>query len=639
MRHEERIIEAFKTNEIERILLIDDAYDSPEIDSDFSALTDFLESTAGHDACNKAGIDEDTIEAAIEALQNDEADSDELKTVIDGLYTSFYQKDEDQKFDPGGRFKELKEPALAALRPLCKLLENCGEVRTVGLEDGIKSYNEFHPHIIFLDYYLGLDVTTTGNADENSKDTARRASLDLLSQIVHTATASEEDIPAIVLLSSQKIDDVDEYRHEAKGRILALRFGFLKKDIVQQEGQIKHAAADVLLDVSQGYLFGKILQGALIQWRAGAKLALEDFIKEISNLHPKDFAYLLRFRLREEGQPLNAYLEWLFGESLKGLIEGRVNWNDSFLRLDHAPEIEEKIEGAFEGPSKTIAELFHRIRVNSYRTTSTRHGYRLGDLYMQHGEHSIRAVITPDCDLVSRKGKIKAKSILTMGGTLCTFDQENSAVDDFFIFDNKAYSVRWNPKDLKTFPKDGEESLNENGKFNFLGTLRPLYAQEMQRRALTDLSRIGLLVAPALGLNATVTVWVRKARIGYEEITINASPRATIVPAREGQKDGHRVLLTRQFVNELIDRLNEVRQEGMREDDKKLLQEALKEDGGKLYKTFLRIGGLTNAKSIFGIGFVIRDKPDRRPTAPWLQIVLKISAEEMEELRTIDPLE
>ena len=216
---------------------------------------------------------------------------------------------------------------------------------------------------------LASDVTTTGNADENSKDTARRASLYLLSQIVHTATASEEDIPAIVLLSSQKIDDVDEYRHEAKGRILALRFGFLKKDIVQQEGQIKHAAADVLLDVSQGYLFGKILQGALTQWRAGAKLALEDFIKEISNLHPKDFAYLLRFRLREEGQPLNAYLEWLFGESLKGLIEGRVNWNDSFLRLDHTPEIEEKIEGAFEGHSKTIAELFHRIRVNSYRTT------------------------------------------------------------------------------------------------------------------------------------------------------------------------------------------------------------------------------------------------------------------------------
>ncbi len=508
------------------------------------------------------------------------------------------------------------------------------------MKDGRKIYYEFHPHVVFLDYYLDSNVSPTGNVKREMLNAARSESLSLLSEVVNNTDG--ESIPAIVLISSRKIKDVEEYRHEAKGEILSLRFGFLRKDMVQQVGkeiEVDYAAVDALLDVSQGYLFGKALQCALSQWKDGAKSALEVFMEEIRDLHTKDFAYLLRFRLREEGMPLNEYLEWLFGECLKSLVDEKVGWNTLFSSLDDNGEIGENIEGAFEGPSKTIAELFHRVRVNSHRI-NTRQGYRLGDLYVQHGEYNIRAVITPDCDLVLRKGKIKAKSILTMGGTLHTFDQKNSAADDFFIYKNKPYSVRWDPKDLKTFPINGEESLGESDKFDFLGTLRPLYAQEMQRHALTDLSRVGLPVAPALGINATATAWVRKndASDPFKKLMTKSST-ATIILSRTGQEDGHRVLLRRHFVNELIGQLKDIDPNDMNQNDVIALEKVLKKGGiDKLYKGLLRTGGQTK-KPILGTGIVFGDKPKAAQNAPWLQIVLKISNKTMQELKIMDPLE
>ena len=107
------------------------------------------------------------------------------------------------------------------------------------------------------------------------------------------------------------------------------------------------------------------------------------FMKEVGDLHMKDFAYLLRFRLREAGQPFGEYLEWFFGESLKGLIEDKVDWDHaSFTALDdEGTKQGEMIEGAFEGPSDIIARFFHRVRVNN-RRVGVRREYRLGDLYV-----------------------------------------------------------------------------------------------------------------------------------------------------------------------------------------------------------------------------------------------------------------
>src|SRR3546814_18695461 len=57
MGHEKRIVEAFDTNGIERILLVDDVYDPPALLADeLGPLLDFLESVGGQAACGEAGL-------------------------------------------------------------------------------------------------------------------------------------------------------------------------------------------------------------------------------------------------------------------------------------------------------------------------------------------------------------------------------------------------------------------------------------------------------------------------------------------------------------------------------------------------------------------------------------------------------
>ena len=488
MKHESRIVEAFKSNAITKILLIDDAYDAPALDdATIAALDEFFNEDSGRDLCGELGIEKELFDTAVDAVLEGRTDSEEVESVHQNLYAKFAQGGM-AGYDPGGRFELVKGIALAALWPLYALLSKCGEnveVRTSGLEDAMKIYREFRPQVLFVDYYLDEDVPATGDISEAKFAGARRASLIFLRQVIEVADV--DDIPAIVLMSSRRVDDVDRYRHEVDTQIMSLRFQFLEKALVKQENRnivIDHLAADVLLDMSQGYIFGRLLQQALAQWKTGTQSALDVFIRQIGNLDAKDFAYLLRFRLREEGQPLSEYLEWLFGECLKSLIDEKVDWKHaSFAGLDGNEKmtgaIEDAFEGAFEGPSAKTAEFFQRVRVNG-RRVDARRGYQLGDLYEQIGGRGVRAVITPDCDLVVRRnGKAKVDSILTMGGTLNTFDEEGSTADDFFLRDNMPYSVRWNPKDLRTFPISGKESLHEIGKFRFVGTLRPIYAQEM----------------------------------------------------------------------------------------------------------------------------------------------------------------
>ena len=636
MVHNERIIEAFRSNAIKRILLIDDAYDPPMIGGDLGKLVDFLESAAGSAACNKSGIDENTIAAATEAAKDNNTDNDELKTIIELLYQSYHQEDHDKEFDPDERFKEYKKPALVALRPLHILLRNCGEVRTSGFGGAMNHYREFRPQIIFLDYYLGPEVPDSGNADEESKTKTRLASLNVLQQIVNAQNGT--DLPAFVLISSQEISDVDEYRVEAKSGILALRFGFLRKNMVRQTGEeieIDHEAADALLDVSQGYLFGKALQSVLLEWKAGAECALSGFLGEVSDLHTKDFAYLMRFRLREEGQPFREYLGWLFGECLKGLIDEKVNWeNSSFSRLEGVDELDRNIEGAFEGASVTITRLFHRSRVDSHRKSTIRR-YRLGDLFARPEDRIVRVVITPDCDLMERNSTREPKRVLTMGGTLNTFDQKNTAADDFLLFNDQPFGVTWNPKDLMAFPFDGHDSLRES--CQFVGTLRGVYALEMQRRALTDLSRVGLPVAPALGINATATVWIWKNGC-YVQLSICSSSRATVIPARARGKE-HRVLFPRPFVHELIDRLSEMQSADLSTEHNNLRLSALNNGGiNKLYTTFCREGIRPNAKGIFGIMLILGDGQNTDQVKSWLKIKLDLSDETVEDLSIFNPL-
>lgn len=649
MATEKRIIDAFRANDITKVLLIDDAYDAPDLaDINQGVLQQYLDSEEGVASCLEIGLMEQQVEAAAVALQEGELEDEALDQVFRSLYEK-YSQTRVAKFDPGGEFDLRKGPALNALTALQALLGKCMSadgVHVAGLNGGEDAYDAVRPQVIFLDYYLDDDVPAAGDAGEYEKRRGRRASLNLLGRIVGTTPMGE--IPAVILMSSRDIREhnVDQYRKTVEHNpLIAVRFRFLKKGEVRKEDGglvIGHAAADALLDTSQGFLFGKAVQEALDQWRTGAENAITTFLKEVGDLQMKDFAYLLRFRLREEGQSLSEYLEWFFGECLTAIISEEVNWGHaSFRSLDGEHRLEKDVEGAFEGPTLQIATFFHRARFGG-RIVERDGIYQMGDLYGRPEDGEVRAVITPDCDLVVRKGKTKAANVLTMGAEVQKFGKNGVSADNFILVDNVPYSLRWRPKDLALFPIATNEAEGPAyGAGELLATLRPLYAQEMQRQALTDLSRIGVPVAPAMGINARVTVWMRKNG-EFQNLGIGSekSRLATVIPPRAGEAgEGYYVLLRRRFVNELIEYLGTVSNADFDEEDREDLVRVQGTEGAEgLYRALVSSGGRTRRPAKSGVGFVLGEGPNRKKGGPWLQIVVNLSEEEMSELRISDPL-
>src|SRR3546814_7816214 len=74
--------------------------------------------------------------------------------------------------------------------------------------------------------------------------------------------------------------------------------------------------------------------------------------------------------------------------------------------------------------------MFDRIRVN-HHSTRPPDRYQLGDVYLSSDGNSARVVITPDCDLVPRGGKPNALTVLTMAGTVRSFDKDATSADQF----------------------------------------------------------------------------------------------------------------------------------------------------------------------------------------------------------------
>ena len=205
-------------------------------------------------------------------------------------------------------------------------------------------------------------------------------------------------------------------------------------------------AADVLMDTWASFDFGRTLEAALQQWRCGAESGLKALYKELRDLDVRDFAYLLRFRLYEEGEPFADYLEWFLGESLRAAVDDGVKWKTrEFARLN-CRELTNGIEGAHSVPSSRIAALFGRMRFNS-RENRVRARFGLGDLYIGPDQRNVRMVITPDCDLVVRDEVRTASRLLSVGGTIRGLGEDKAVAGNLILL-RTPKAITWELKDV-----------------------------------------------------------------------------------------------------------------------------------------------------------------------------------------------
>lgn len=637
MDHEARVKTAIEQGGITSIIVIDDAFDPPSVgDEDAGPLMDLLTRDEHETARRRSGLTADEISSAIEALQNTEYADEVVTTIVAKIYAKYVEKFED-RYDPAGRFNLLKGSNLSFVRPLLKLLSKCSGLRVVriGSNDAAAELGATEAQVVFVDYYL--DRTFTQNSDPNGQqgDAARAASIRMLASVLDAQPGAG---PSVMLMSSHAVADrAPDFRKEVRGGenpIFASRFQYMAKEDLkeEQDGRIEIAsgAADALLDIAQRHAFAGAIEDALTHWKKGVDTAVGDVWKTITELELKDFAYLSRFRLADEGQPLSTYLEWFFGEVLVDAIARSVAWNvPSWSVLDTAGQKGSpgsQIEGAFDGPTGAVAQLYYRARVDE-RPERENKDMRVGDIYIGSDDGQVLAVVTPECDLVARKnGKRAAPRLTAVAGTLQPLSGPDTSVADFLIRDSELVNVLWNTKDVRTIEYG---SIGVEGGYRLLGTLRPLYAYELQRRVLNELGRVGLAVAPAMAINARASAVIQgKDGPLRLELGTGADASCAVIPKRGGT-DKPRVIYRRSFVNGLLESLSEKAEE-IHENAKRELAGLLHPKKQIEFLEKLCRNGQQDGENFSGVITTLsRERTGEK--APWCQILVEFHSEEPEE--------
>src|SRR5690606_18837686 len=108
------------------------------------------------------------------------------------------------------------------------------------------------------------------------------------------------------------------------------------------------------------------------------------------------------------------------------------------------------------------------------------------------------------------------------------YDAPKSSLADFIILGMSQYSIEWKLKNLAT--REDFDNLR------YCGTLRPLYAQDLQNQVLESLGRVGLAVAPVIRMNGHFRLFVRKSNGKLHAVDLGRAEMRSceVYPSRGG---------------------------------------------------------------------------------------------------------
>ena len=644
MNYAPQIIETIKESAVTHILVVDDAYDAPSLTTeDSGALIELLQAENFRESVSVELLSDKQVEGAIEAISEDELDAADVSDTVKALFT-VYVESRSVAVDPGGFFSASKGATLDVLEPLVEMLRKCDDVavQLLGLEGAIEAYREQHPDLIFMDFFLSPLSRGTGPETKGEKDGDRGRSIDTLKRMLGGHSGEK---PAIVLMSSKDIHSrAERYRANLDGQVMGLRFGYFHKQWVTGSGKELKAngdAADVLVDTSGSLAFGRSLESAITDWRDGAFSALERIQKELYEFDLKDFAYLMRFRLYDEEEPFADYLEWFLGESLRSLVDEEVEWDTKhFQDLDNEV-LTRTISGAHPFPSDKIARFFHRLRFNPHKTRN-RKRFGLGDVFLSPDGKYVRMIVSPDCDLVVRDGKRAAARLLTVGGQVKALKDEGAFAGELVhlktpkAIKKTPKAIKWLNKDLMTHAAGETDKLDVDGTiFTFLGRLRGLSAQAVQKATLADLSRVGVSVPPTVYVGAKVSCFIKSLDgTQVKRVELNNLPGATVqVFMPRGGKDAKkRILFTQKYTRAVLAHLETCDSDDFHRDHRDCYETVIKH-GEELRQAMVSNGlELPGSLEKFGVSSSVGD-PIRKP---WLQFVCDLNDDSLLNMEAED---
>lgn len=473
---------------IERIAIIDDAFDRPsrrgveaegvidqffaEVDADDQARQEI------QDLGLQINSPDDITDEFIQTLFSARGDTRALKSHCNLLF-----KGVDEKW--------------SQLKPLYDSLRNdlgC-QVDRYGTEDEL---TDLSTKIIFIDYYLGPGEDAYQFAQNIARST-------------YGKYENEPSKPLIILMSSKAISEETVVSFRDESGLLGGTFYFIDKRDFSNKDKFHLKLGGWILALPYSEKIQTFINGI----ESAIDQVSKQFIKDIRKLSVDDYAYIQKLSLQDDGHPLGDYMIWLYSAYFGKLLFEAPSVHENQAQIDEL--VFDDLPPSQVKPTLQLAEmyksaLFAEVDDAGAHPRDAKDSemmyLHLGDLFTKEGSNLVWMVINAQCDLAfapdaSRTAK-PDRSIIMIPGKLHPLTEKlteftrNVPRTELFEYKGAAHRILWNTKNIFTLQhKSFKEWKNEQG-YRREARLRLPFALEVQRAFATDLTRVGMPVAPPI---------------------------------------------------------------------------------------------------------------------------------------------
>lgn len=345
-------------------------------------------------------------------------------------------------------------------------------------------------NVIFLDYELE----------------AGRHSSDLSSSIVdkiYKQFKGKAAAPLLILMSSLDLGEEKVADFQKRSDFLSGMFYFVpKSDLFEVEKLHYRLAA-----FAKALPTGQTLQKFIERLDDSLSAARASVFNDLRSLNIADYAFLQTMRLHDDGQPMGEYLMWMISAHLVKELGADVAMKDvektvSGLSFNDLPPTNAR-------PSPSLGALYSSAVMRKMDplpdpAVDPTNYLQFGDLFLKNNSKTVLVCITPPCDLAfGATRKIPSdRSILFLTGKLMPIEkalkpfEQRQPRTELVRLDDTMSRIVWDTKRVVQMTWGDLRNKLTQMKANRVARLNTAFALEIQRSFATDLTRIGMPVAP-----------------------------------------------------------------------------------------------------------------------------------------------
>lgn len=527
------VAQLLKDREVQYFAVIDDAF-GPPVRKDFGVLLDNFWTEVEEDAAALAELNT--------AVGSELANSADL---TDSILAQIHGRWEELAALAPLYAKHLASTVKGKLAPLDALIANLETDlgRDVSRHTSMATFNDTRAQIIFIDFYMG----------PAGEEASVRAAKDIVSAITEKY-AGAQSLPLLVLMSASEVTAKMVADFQESTGWLGGMFHFVKKQGFLSKDMLTLKLAGLLHCLPAGHTIQQFIDGLKKEIHGIA----DKFIADVSKLGVEDYAYIQVLSLQEDGHPLGDYMLWLYSSYFGRLLFGGEAVRELQKAIDRMTF--EDLPPSQTSPSPLLGEIYkhslfdvrdselaHPRAPAEATATEEQPHLHLGDLFLKDPDSDVLMVLNAQCDLAFTPDSYHrpfkpAKTVLLIPGRLQEFTAPINEFDanrprtELFEHEEKLYRIIWDTKRV-TAQTFGEfvQWLRVNRYAPARYRLRLPFALQVQQLFASDLTRVGMPVAPPLSRPVTVQLWGLSGD-GKSELLVESSDSAFLFLTRRGEQ-------------------------------------------------------------------------------------------------------